>query len=78
MPQKRKLSVVKASMAKTFESRRRMQVEGAPIVDIRKRYPFLLSKSGLLDKFERIMEYNLEMRFFEEVDRLAPTIRSAT
>ena len=53
-----------------------MQVGPPPssISVIRKSYPFLFSKSGILDEFERIMDFNLEERFFSEVDRMAPII----
>ena len=45
-----------------------------PIKDLKLQYPFLFSKTGMLDDFELIMEFDLEERFLQEMDRLSVPI----
>ena len=53
-------------MAKTFSVRRSFILnEASTIVDVREKYPFLFSLTGVADKFYNLTEYNLDDKFDE-------------
>ena len=66
--------MIKTSMAKTFEKRRRMVIEMVPLAEIKGQYPFMFCLKGLMDEFELIMKFQLEDRFSEEIDRLSTLV----
>ena len=67
----RKLSTIKHSMAKTFSARRSFILnEASTIVDVREKYQFLFSMSGLADEFYNLTENNLSDKFDEGMSLL--------
>ena len=59
-------------MEKTFQVRRDLVVKGTTaLIDIKDKYPFLFSKSGLLEEYKLIMNAELHDTFLRKLDKVA-------